>query len=230
MKERELDYILVPLGIAVLCVYHVWLLFTIKRRPTRTVIGINAQSRHQWAFSMMSDPVKNGVLAVQTIRNNIMASTLLATAAITLSSLISVYVSSSSDTTSRSSELIYGNKTRIMSSVKYFTILLCFLVAFLCNVQCISFTRKLHKQSLKEHRKTDDVESEDVESGCQTLESVKFEDMDISIPLLARNCLILSRERSLLFHFLWTATAVMCSSVSGEALMFLILWALAPTP
>lgn len=190
--------------------------------------------------------MKNGVLAVQTIRNNIMASTLLATAAITLSSLISVYVSSSSDTTSRSSELIYGNKTRIMSSVKYFTILLCFLVAFLCNVQCIryyahvsflitlpsskdstesieyvarnlnrgslfwslglrafyfsfplflwifgpipmfvccwimsfvlyfldtttSFTRKLHKQSFKEHIKDEDVESEDVETGCHTL-------------------------------------------------------------
>lgn len=54
MKERELDYILVPFGVMVLCVYHVWLLFTIKRRPTRTVIGINAQSRHQWVFSMMS--------------------------------------------------------------------------------------------------------------------------------------------------------------------------------
>ncbi|KAE8124877.1 hypothetical protein FH972_019722 [Carpinus fangiana] len=40
---------------------------------------------------MMTDPLKNGVLVVQTIRNNIMASTLLATTAITLSSLISVF-------------------------------------------------------------------------------------------------------------------------------------------
>lgn len=67
-----------------------------------------------------------------------MASTLLATAAITLSSLISVYVSSSSNTAS-TSQLVYGNKTPIMPSIKYFTILLCFLVAFLCNVQCIRY-------------------------------------------------------------------------------------------
>lgn len=139
MKERELDSILIPVGIGVLGTYHIWLLYNIKRHPTRTVIGINAESRHKWVFNMMEDPLKNGVLAVQTIRNNIMASTLLATAAITLSSLISVYVSSSSNTASTSSQLVYGNKTPIMSSIKYFTILLCFLVAFLCNVQCIRY-------------------------------------------------------------------------------------------
>ncbi|XP_042000216.1 uncharacterized protein LOC121749691 isoform X2 [Salvia splendens] len=86
---------------------------------------------------LLDDPLKNGVLAVQTIRNNIMASTLLATTAITLSSLISVYVSNKSS--SPSSKLIYGNKSSLMSSLKFFAILLCFLVAFLCNVQSIRY-------------------------------------------------------------------------------------------
>lgn len=88
-------------------------------------------------FDNSQDPLKNGVLAVQTIRNNIMASTLLATTAITLSSLISVYVSNKSG--SPSSKLIYGNKSSFMSSIKFFAILLCFLVAFLCNVQSIRY-------------------------------------------------------------------------------------------
>ncbi|XP_022884936.1 uncharacterized protein LOC111401436 [Olea europaea var. sylvestris] len=66
-----------------------------------------------------------------------MASTLLATTAITLSSLISVYVSNKSN--SSSLKLVYGNKSPIMSSVKFFAILLCFLVAFLCNVQSIRY-------------------------------------------------------------------------------------------
>ncbi|XP_059638809.1 uncharacterized protein LOC132281089, partial [Cornus florida] len=88
---------------------------------------------------LFQDPLKNGVLAVQTIRNNIMASTLLASTAITLSSLIGVFVSNTSNSASASSELIYGNKTPLMSSVKYFTILLCFLVAFVCNVQSIRY-------------------------------------------------------------------------------------------
>lgn len=65
-----------------------------------------------------------------------MAATLLATTAITLSSLISVFVSS---TTSSSTALVYGNKTSLISSIKYFSILLCFLVAFLCNVQSIRY-------------------------------------------------------------------------------------------
>ncbi|KAG8379562.1 hypothetical protein BUALT_Bualt07G0101900 [Buddleja alternifolia] len=137
MEEKQLDFVLVPLGMGVLVGYHFWLLFNIIRNPKRTVIGLNAESRHKWVYCLMSDPLKNGVLAVQTIRNNIMASTLLATTAITLSSLISVYVSNKSS--SPSMELVYGNKTSVMSSVKFFAILVCFLVAFLCNVQSIRY-------------------------------------------------------------------------------------------
>lgn len=139
MEEERLDYVLVPLGVLVMGIYHTWLLYTILRTPRRTVIGLNAESRHQWVYCMMIDPLKNGVLIVQTLRNNIMASTLLATIAITLSSLISVFVSSTSNSGNTSSELVYGNKTGLMSSIKHFSILLCFLVAFLCNVQSIRY-------------------------------------------------------------------------------------------
>ncbi|CAN1265585.1 hypothetical protein LINPERPRIM_LOCUS12288 [Linum perenne] len=140
MEESELDYVLVPLGMLVMLLYHGWLLFTIRNHPTRTVIGINSQSRHQWVHILMTqDPLKNGVLAVQTLRNNIMASTLLATTAITLSSLISVFVSSKSNSSNSAQQLVYGNKTPFLSSIKYFSILLCFLVAFLCNVQSIRY-------------------------------------------------------------------------------------------
>ncbi|MCL7026069.1 hypothetical protein MKW94_009876, partial [Papaver nudicaule] len=83
------------------------------------------------------DPNKNGVLAVQTIRNSIMASTLLATTAITMSSIIGVFVSSTTDT--KTSALIYGNTSRLVFSIKYFAILVCFLFAFLCNVQSIRY-------------------------------------------------------------------------------------------
>ncbi|KGN64154.1 uncharacterized protein LOC101217102 [Cucumis sativus] len=121
MEVKGLEYLMVPLGFAVLVSYHLWLIITIYRRPKRTVIGINAESRRQWVSTMISDPAKNGVLAVQTIRNNIMASTLMATTTITIGSLISVFVSSTS------------------STGKYRYIVLCFLVAFLCNVQSIRY-------------------------------------------------------------------------------------------
>ncbi|WJX54438.1 hypothetical protein P8452_40321 [Trifolium repens] len=134
MKIEELDYVMVPVGMMVLLSYHAWLLYTIICHPSRTVIGLNAQTRYQWILFMMSDPLKNGVLAVQTIRNNIMASTLLATTAITLSSLIGVFASNESET-----KLVYGNKSSLNSLIKRLSMSLCFLVAFLCNMQSIRY-------------------------------------------------------------------------------------------
>ncbi|KAH6804652.1 transmembrane protein [Perilla frutescens var. frutescens] len=127
MEQKQVALVVVPLGIGVLMLYHIWLILTIKRNPRRTVIGLNAESRRIWVSCMMDDPLKNGVLAIQTIRNNIMASTVLATVAITLSSLISVYVNNESSSSSS------------LSSVKFSAVLVCFLAAFLCNVLSIRY-------------------------------------------------------------------------------------------
>ncbi|KAI7755007.1 hypothetical protein M8C21_002166 [Ambrosia artemisiifolia] len=105
MEEKDVDYVLVPLGLGIMIAYHIWLIYTLIKHPSQTVIGLNSESRHQWVLSMMADPLKNGVLAVQTIRNNIMASTLLATTAITLSSIIGVFVSSASSSNHPTSQL-----------------------------------------------------------------------------------------------------------------------------
>ncbi|KAJ4768724.1 hypothetical protein LUZ62_079099 [Rhynchospora pubera] len=100
--------------------------------------GINAIARKRWATAIMANPEKNAMLAVQTLRNYIMASTVLATTAITLASLISVFMGTSSPLTA-ASMLIYGNKTHLLSSIKYFAISLCFISAFVCNVQAIRY-------------------------------------------------------------------------------------------
>ncbi|XP_058207240.1 uncharacterized protein LOC131320532 [Rhododendron vialii] len=69
-----------------------------------------------------------------------MASSLLATTAITLCSLISVYVSNTSaGVNSSSSDSVSLHGTTSTSSVKYFAILVCFLLGFLCNVQCLRY-------------------------------------------------------------------------------------------
>ncbi|XP_004299566.1 PREDICTED: uncharacterized protein LOC101293491 [Fragaria vesca subsp. vesca] len=131
----SLDYILVPAGLFVLGIYHIWLLITVLHNPIRTVIGLNAYTREQWVFSLMTDPLKNGVLIVQTLRNNIMASTLLSTAAITLCSVIVVFVSSESSSNSTVSVHLAYSYTPTLLSIKYLCIMICFLVAFLCNMQ-----------------------------------------------------------------------------------------------
>ncbi|GAB2295255.1 hypothetical protein Dimus_029449 [Dionaea muscipula] len=140
MEISQLDYILVPCGLLVLAVYHGWLLFTIIRTPELTAIGLNAESRYQWVYCLMNDPLKNGTLAVQTIRNNMMASTQLATISITLSSLISAFVSSYNSSSDSSWTLFFtSSKTCTVHSLKYFAILVCFLVAFFCYLQCTRY-------------------------------------------------------------------------------------------
>ncbi|CAL5008432.1 unnamed protein product [Urochloa decumbens] len=152
MKKEELDYVLVPLGLAVMAGYHAWLLHRVRRRPATTVIGVNAINRRIWVRHVMEEPSgKHAVLAVQTIRNNIMASTLLASTAITLSSLIAVLMSSggggaTAASTSNSdggllpgAPLVVGATGAPALSAKFFAILVCFLVAFLLNVQSIRY-------------------------------------------------------------------------------------------
>lgn len=151
VREEDLDVVLVPLGLAVVASYHLWLLYAILRHPTRTVVGLNALARKRWVAVIMANTEKNGVLAVQTLRNNIMASTVLATTAITLVSVISVFIgatagrspaspSSSPSSPSSSSStplLVYGSKTGQVFTIKYLAISLCFMLAFVCNVQAI---------------------------------------------------------------------------------------------
>lgn len=138
MGKQMVDYMLVPTGLVIMVAYHIWLLYQIVKNPTRTIIGINAINRRFWVRAMMEDPSKNGVLAVQTLRNNIMASTLLASTAIMLSSLIAVLMTGGSGEY-HSIGFIYGDHSELGFSIKFFSILVCFLVAFLLNVQSIRY-------------------------------------------------------------------------------------------
>uniref|UniRef100_A0ACD5ZZK9 Uncharacterized protein n=1 Tax=Avena sativa TaxID=4498 RepID=A0ACD5ZZK9_AVESA len=163
-REQRLDYVLVPLGLAVIVGYHLWLLLRILRHPVTTVIGISAINRRIWVRHIMEDPSgKHAVLAVQTMRNAIMASSVLASVAITLSSLVAALMASGaahgllSGTASAhtNSGIVLGAAGEEALSIKFLAILVCFLVAFLLNVQSIryySHTGILVNVPLRAHR------------------------------------------------------------------------------
>ncbi|KAL5231064.1 hypothetical protein ABZP36_029840 [Zizania latifolia] len=164
-KSEQLDYVLVPLGLAVMVAYHVWLLHRIRRRPATTVIGINAINRRIWVRHIMEEPSgKHAVLAVQTMRNSIMASTVLASVAITLSSVVAALMASGvahgilsgAGGDPGQGQLVVGAGGETALSIKFFAILVCFLVAFLLNVQSIryySHTSILVNVPLHAHRR-----------------------------------------------------------------------------
>ncbi|KAI4306599.1 hypothetical protein L6164_029860 [Bauhinia variegata] len=141
MEKKVLDYVLVPSGLLIMVAYHLWLLRRIVKHPTKTVVGVNAINRRFWVQAMMEDPSKNGVLAVQSLRNTIMASTLLASTAIMLSSLIAVLMSSVNKDKSAMpvQSVVFGDTSELSLSLKFFSILVCFLLAFLLNVQSIRY-------------------------------------------------------------------------------------------
>lgn len=137
MDEKQyVDLILVPLGLLLLLAYHTWFVYQLIQHPKNTVMGMNVFNLRMWVESMMENQSKNGILAVQTLRNHIMASTVLATVSITLGSIICVLITSR---WGMSSGFVYGITTDAIVSLKFFSILTCFLVAFLCNVQTIRY-------------------------------------------------------------------------------------------
>ncbi|KAF4347425.1 hypothetical protein G4B88_029897 [Cannabis sativa] len=138
MEKKAIDYMLVPLGLFAMVTYHAWLLYRVIYHPTKTIIGVNAIHRHSWTRAMMENLHNNGVVSVQSMRNNILSSTLMATVAITLSSLIAVLMTNY-DGKAKIELFVFGNKSEASLSVKYFCIMASFLVAFLFNLQSTSY-------------------------------------------------------------------------------------------
>ncbi|KAI8823555.1 uncharacterized protein EV422DRAFT_585116 [Fimicolochytrium jonesii] len=73
---------LLALILSVLChaAYHAFLFHTVRHAPTRTVYGLTRAARRVWVAAIMFR--KNEILAVQTLRNWVMASSFLATTAV----------------------------------------------------------------------------------------------------------------------------------------------------
>ncbi|KMZ71826.1 hypothetical protein ZOSMA_174G00210 [Zostera marina] len=88
---------------------------------------------------------KNNMLAVQTLRTNLAASTIMASTSITLSSIIVVLMNNgiiSNDgagSGESSNPLLYGNSGEVVQTVKFFLIIVCFLTAFLCYMESIRY-------------------------------------------------------------------------------------------
>lgn len=69
--------------------YHGYLFWTIWKRPHATAAGQNNLTRQTWCRIIMEHG--KDVLAIQTLRNSMMSSSLLATTALTLSSVIAAF-------------------------------------------------------------------------------------------------------------------------------------------
>ncbi|XP_009383110.2 uncharacterized protein LOC103970920 [Musa acuminata AAA Group] len=146
MNQQDLDCVLVPAGLTIMLAYHLWLLRRIAKHPTKTVslfLSLKCIPVHADVGIMIQNSTKNGVLAIQTLRNNIMASTLLATTAFMLCSVI-VYLMTNSGGNGSSSkhsgqDLVLGDRSKLGLSVELFSILVCFVLALLLNIEAVRY-------------------------------------------------------------------------------------------
>ncbi|KAL2484270.1 hypothetical protein Fot_45714 [Forsythia ovata] len=133
-KKEYLDLILVPSGLLIMFVYHLLLLYRCLRLPHTTVIGFENNDKKVWVEKIMQQPSsKNVTIALDVISSNISAATFLASISLTLSALIGAWIANNSNIFQ--SKLIYGDTRPETMSIKYITLLICFLLAFSCFVQ-----------------------------------------------------------------------------------------------
>lgn len=92
----------------------------------------------------MQDNDKKNILAVQTLRNTIMGSTLMATTSILLSSGLAAVISSTYSIKKPLNDTVYGAHGEFMVALKYVTLLLVFLFSFLCYSLSIRFISQVN--------------------------------------------------------------------------------------
>ncbi|KAG1364178.1 hypothetical protein COCNU_11G010050 [Cocos nucifera] len=129
-KKSYLDLTLVPLSLLFPILYHIWLWQRIKSRPQQTFIGINSAARRLWVFAIMKDNDKKNVPGVQTIRNAIMGSTLMATTSILLCSGLAAMISSSYSAKQPLNNSVYGAHGELVVGLKYVTLLVIYLFCY----------------------------------------------------------------------------------------------------
>ncbi|XP_060181928.1 uncharacterized protein LOC132611523 [Lycium barbarum] len=143
-RKCYLDVILVPLGFMISMAYHAWLWHKVKTQPLSTIIGTNASGRRSWVSAIMKDNEKKNILAVQTFRNTIMGTTLMATTAILLCSGLAAVISSTYSVKKPLNDAVYGGHGEFMVALKYVTLLLLFLFSFISYSLSIRFISQVN--------------------------------------------------------------------------------------
>ena len=90
-------------------------------------------------FFNLQDNAKNAVTVVQSVRNVIMGSTLMATTAILFCTGVAAVLSSTYTIKKPLSDAVFGAHGEYMMALKYVALMLLFLFAFLCHSLAICF-------------------------------------------------------------------------------------------
>lgn len=124
-----LDVILAPIAVFLFISYHIYFYIRLKRNPNSTVFGLSWKAKYAWTVSMMRD--KRDILAVQTIRNGMMAASSLASLALLISSALAAFIIGADILKEPDAEL------KVLITVKAYFLVISLLSAFFCFIQAV---------------------------------------------------------------------------------------------
>ena len=123
------EAILAGTGFVLLLSYHIFLFRKVKTKPLETSIGITDRLRRDWVEVVMSE--RRDILAVQTIRNWVMASSFLASTAVIVDIALVNAAFGSGVGFNISNELnFFGAESHSLWLIKFMVLILDFLFAF----------------------------------------------------------------------------------------------------
>ncbi|KAL6282392.1 hypothetical protein ACE6H2_013321 [Prunus campanulata] len=131
-QKEYLDVVLVPSGLLIMLIYHLFLLYKYLKHPLSTAMGYENKDKKTWVGKILQG--QDSATAVTVISNNTTATISLASISLTLCSLIGAWMAKSTNSFFPR-EIIYGNTSPSIISIKYICLLTCFLLAFSCFVQ-----------------------------------------------------------------------------------------------
>ncbi|MQM03139.1 hypothetical protein Taro_035910 [Colocasia esculenta] len=137
LGKGSIDLVLVPSGLLLMFGYHLILLYRVLRLPQTTTIGFENHNKKAWVDGMLRGGSSGAELGLGVISASISASSTLASLSIGLSSLIGAWVGNSSKLFVP--QLFYGDDSLSTNSVKYLSLLACFLAAFTSFVQATRY-------------------------------------------------------------------------------------------
>ncbi len=129
------DPILVGLALLLFLAYHIYLLFQIRCYPLKTAAGQVWISRQRWCEVIMRSHLI--IEGAQTIRNTLMATTVLASTSLALSSVVIAFLASTAESLGLDSSDFLLKCDSIPDGYRFFTIIVFFSCAFFCYMQSI---------------------------------------------------------------------------------------------
>ncbi|KAJ8898866.1 hypothetical protein K2173_008175 [Erythroxylum novogranatense] len=134
-----LDSVLVPSSIFLLVGYHTYLWHCLKNKPFKTTSGFNGSRRKLWLLDMKEGDEKKGMLAVQSLRNTLMATVFIASIAIIVNLSVAALINNTYNASHLLNSTIFGSQSGKIYVLK-FSLASAFLsVSFLCNSMALGY-------------------------------------------------------------------------------------------